>query len=744
MKRKAPLRPRRRAAALAFALIMTVCLAACAFAVLGVAGQEHKLTSRRVIQCESINAIESAINYGAAQIVRITGKGASVSEDFLQKRPLAVPVDGAYGPKGLSTIDSSMMTLHAGRALIMEHPYQISTGNPTSITDEQKSQSVYMKTVPLLATATVPVSGGPPMQIHAKAHVVIRDNPLFNYAVFYNNIPLEIAPGGPLTLGGAVHSNSNIYLGGAGGAVTVTGSVASAGKIIAGRDAKNSGMGSSVSDIFVPYTDANNNGFYDAVPGWTYDGRQSTPHKDGSSFKNAELINMKITDKDGKTYVLDNSKPDNADGTRNDADWKEYVTTVTKGNVKDSSLGVNSIMPNGIDSKQGSEIIQPPITDPNAAGYDANIEAAKYGNKAGMYLFVEPNGTVTAFQNATDASAYKKTGTVAARESWKAANPGKVINLTGTGVVTTGSFIDRRENKAVTSVDLNMSNLRSYVAGTSPAGAPAFADKTSYELNAPDLKGWNGVVYVDVENPSTGWQPFTRKDSNGNPVATASTLTAVRVTDATKVPNRSETDARGSQGFTLATNAPLYTLGSVNADGAESTGSNSKPDSGSLTKLGTETAVSFAADAITPLSSNWKDANSYQTDSANAAGFTEISAALMVGVVKSANGTYSGGLENFPRLLEQWSGKLRIRGSMVAMYESKWATGKWGGNYYSIPPRDWGFSGIFGSGKYPPGTPILRSYRRMAFRILSEAEYNAEAASSWTKEDGTTTPKFPW
>lgn len=738
MKRSRHL-PRRRASALTFSLIMAVFLAGIAGVILTLSVQEHRLTSRRIVVVDATNAAESTINHGISQIVNLTKASYGVSEDLLKSHPLAIPTAGEYGQGGFSVVNPANVTLLGGRALIWSNSVQIPTGLPTSVTDESKGLWVRMETFPLLASVTISEPRGA-VRVYAKAHLVMRDSPLFNYAVFYNKIPLEVAPGSSMVIGGSVRTNDNIYLSGGGGQIRITGTVNSAGSIYGGRDSANSGMSGSASTVFVGFKDFNNNGYFDDITndrGWSYDGTNAADPF-FSSDKNAEMISMTIKNANGSTGFLD---------ARN-SDWKNLATTVTSGNVQDASHGVSETMPPGITASQGDTIIQPPLAK-GSTGYDENAEKTKYANKAGLYLVVEADGTVSAFQRSADALTYKSSGAAsgAARTAWKAANPDKVVTLPS-GVVATGSFMDRREGKAVTSVDLDLGNLRTAIAGTSTP--LTLANGSSYALDTPDSAGWNGVVYVDVENPNAGWQNFQKTDSKGNVTSTTvSTRTAVRITDAQQVPDRAATNAAGSRGFTLATNAPLYTLGHVNADGKSGTGSNSSPDSGSpdLGKLGTETPVSLVADAITLLSSNWKDANSYATDSANAPDFTEISAALMVGIVKSANKAYSGGLENFPRLLEPWGGKtLRIRGSMVGMYESRYATGKWNGSVYGVPGlRDWGYSKIFGNGIYPPGTPVLRSYRRVNFRLLSAAEYEAERKSgTWLKADGSTTPKFPW
>jgi hypothetical protein len=85
----------------------------------------------------------------------------------------------------------------------------------------------------------------------------------------------------------------------------------------------------------------------------------------------------------------------------------------------------------------------------------------------------------------------------------------------------------------------------------------------------------------------------------------------------------------------------------------------------------------------------------------------------MEGIVPSDGTYYSGGVENFMRLLEQWSGHtLTYNGSIVVMFPSQYATTPWqkNGNYYSVPTRQWGFDNNFkDSSKLPPLTPQLKA-----------------------------------
>jgi len=91
--------------------------------------------------------------------------------------------------------------------------------------------------------------------------------------------------------------------------------------------------------------------------------------------------------------------------------------------------------------------------------------------------------------------------------------------------------------------------------------------------------------------------------------------------------------------------------------------------------------------------------------------------------VPTVGNNYSGGVENFPRFLEDWSGKtFTYKGSMVDMFASETATGKWvyGGNYYNAPTRNWSFDVQFlNSTTLPPGTPSVRTIQKITWTSVN-------------------------
>jgi hypothetical protein len=199
------------------------------------------------------------------------------------------------------------------------------------------------------------------------------------------------------------------------------------------------------------------------------------------------------------------------------------------------------------------------------------------------------------------------------------------------------------------------------------------------------------------------------------------------------------------QGFTIATNAPLYVVGNYNADGVAHTNDAQLIEKSHYADWNgnyyDEPPAAFMCDAFTLLSNRWPTNRAFSTQSntsnRSANIRTEVSAAILTGlkptvprglVAEPPGGAQSGGAHNFPRFLEAWSTTLTLRTSMVALFESEVHTAPMPDNfshYYGPPTRNWGFNENFRVGKYPPGTPNVRTFRRTSFSDITAAEYAA-------------------
>lgn len=122
---------------------------------------------------------------------------------------------------------------------------------------------------------------------------------------------------------------------------------------------------------------------------------------------------------------------------------------------------------------------------------------------------------------------------------------------------------------------------------------------------------------------------------------------------------------------------------------------------------------------------------------------TEISAAFLIGIVPTghvpdglsdhppgtgSNNQTSGGVHNYPRLQEVWSGTgLYLRGSLVAMFESRVAMEPWGIRFYTGAGRFWGLHESLRNVNHDlPLEPMLLNARRMRYKEITAAEFTAQ------------------
>jgi hypothetical protein len=176
-------------------------------------------------------------------------------------------------------------------------------------------------------------------------------------------------------------------------------------------------------------------------------------------------------------------------------------------------------------------------------------------------------------------------------------------------------------------------------------------------------------------------------------------------------------------GLTIAAENPVYVQGDYNANSAGG-GFND-----------TYVAASIAADAITFLSNQWSDVNTFAFpfNSANRNGTqTYYRAGLIAGKSMSfplpaypTNGSFDfgtdGGVHNFLRYLENWGTTLHYRGSLLSLYYNRQALGLFrsGGGVYSPPNRDYTFDTNFLTpALLPPRTPMFRDINTTGFSQL--------------------------
>ncbi len=178
------------------------------------------------------------------------------------------------------------------------------------------------------------------------------------------------------------------------------------------------------------------------------------------------------------------------------------------------------------------------------------------------------------------------------------------------------------------------------------------------------------------------------------------------------------------QGLTVATSSPVYILGDYNVPPA---------DKGTTNTSGTLPA-SVAADAVTLLSNAWNDSNSNKALSSRIATATTVNAAVLTGIVATTPLSASGGVENALRFLEDWTSVTQTyNGSLICMFYSQVASAPWVSSgsppdIYNPPLRNWSWDQNFqSSNKLPPASPSLMVLIRANWRTPAAYTTNVMA-----------------
>ncbi|MGC2370655.1 MAG: PilX N-terminal domain-containing pilus assembly protein [Candidatus Sulfotelmatobacter sp.] len=183
--------------------------------------------------------------------------------------------------------------------------------------------------------------------------------------------------------------------------------------------------------------------------------------------------------------------------------------------------------------------------------------------------------------------------------------------------------------------------------------------------------------------------------------------------------------ATSGNGFTVASEEPVYIWGNYNSGPADpffpSAGANATTP---------HSAASIIADAVTLLSPNWQDSNSFSSPSAIAGRpatdsyyRVAIAAGKSIPFPQPAWGAQDfgtdGGMHNFLRYLEDRGGtNVYYAGSLISMYYSQYATGnfKCCSSVYGAPTRNYFFDTQFlNPSNLPPGTPMFQDVVSLGF-----------------------------
>ncbi|MGB0744201.1 MAG: hypothetical protein ACPGSB_06715 [Opitutales bacterium] len=715
-------------------LIISSVLAVGIYSVLDLANTEFRLNKKATVFNEAKHASESLIQASMADLKQRFEKQTAfpidalspsntplyISNEFVSMYSgtdsnLIIPTKLKYTSK--ADFNSQETEIIGGQIPPGEWRY-IDPRIPGNEFDELAGTRVFERNIELVSKATVDRPATGKATVYARQFLQVRDAPLFAYAIFYN-LPMEIAPGPEMQVFGNVHSNGDTWFQ-SNNSLDFFSRVTTAGDFNHGRHPDS---GKSNSNGRVRFPDGSDN-----LVNMKEDGSWGSDQSD--AFSGGWLTSAAEDFYDLSNQLWDGNVQTGDHGVQgqNPVGVMEYVedtdpTTDAKESLNNAYVLIQPVL--------NKSELTPPDQSSDPEGYAAalirqEVEKQKYSYKAGLTIQVESDGDINYLTYERDSNGdlqYESDGkpklrTLSPTEEIASYRPFKEED----GEIVSGMH-DKRQAQDLNMIEIDVGKLKELIHAddSDDWGGRLVSGLLGVDRRQPK-RWWNGVVYVEFPT-----QESTSSRADGvNPAIEG---WGVKVKNGEVIPNPDFARADGNHGLSLATNQMMYVQGNYNSDGDRSTGSPTEPDDlDNFAKQGHEAPAALIADSLTFLSEDWDDADSNEGLSERKAADTEVSAAILTGLVPSGEtGTsrYSGGVENFPRFLEKW-GTLRLRGSIVALFESEVGTREWGyGGVYGAPKRNWGFHSKFAEGYLPPGTPNTRRYRAVDFELVDKPTYDS-------------------
>ncbi len=636
-------------------------------------------------------AAESGVNHGIGDYRNI----------FLAR---GVPTAADFAPR----------TLTIGNRTV---EYQLTelAGDPQSVTIPSGQLFGGLNAIRYSYTVKSQAASGGETEAVVGAQFDVDNIPLFQFAAFYKN-DLEILPGADMHLHGRVHTNGDLYLNSdahlyiednQGPTVPVaqritTVQLSAKGDIYRGRKNDSSCKGAvtvdMLADVVPPTPDLDpkdlpcNGGTVRKVPSSelaTWKGSMV------SNIRNIKVPQPDIITKGGEFWT------------------KADLRIVLRLNAADKLPG-GPVLPNTIEVQDVTgtqDVAKTALLHQFMADAAWNNGPANSSSMGTMPIFYTdvPGG---AGCNCTDASATNCNNATAA--CYPSTNPttypafggnnGRVYaTVMGNAALGTfdleyrrGGFYNWREHKWMYLLNINLHDLLTWNMAHSTA-SPLF--------NPADTTDGGVVLYATVQGPN----------SNG------ANNYGVRIFGSANLPFPLSADGDPT-GVTVVTDQAIYVSGDFNRGPV---------NAGDLPKQ----PAALIGDTLNVLSnnnftnnpcSNDCQSNRSLDDGARKAQNTQINAAFLSGVDATAPGAYNGGLENYPRFHESWSGfTFTYAGSFVSLGTPLHASGPWCGtggssasgcNIYNPPARNWDYDPSFNDAKnLPPFTPEVVYVQQVLF-----------------------------
>jgi hypothetical protein len=567
--------------------------------------------------------------------------------------------------------------------------------------------------------------------------------PLFQFAIFYQN-DMEIAPGAAMTVSGAVHGNANIYLDPQNG-LTFSNNVSAVDQVYTNQSPQDpsfrtfSGVTfdgfdlSGVDPLNLP-VGTNTAGTVSNMSQNVYAILQ--PPQNGQSPSSSTGTNLLYNKADMIIIISNNNTISVTSGANinnqatviSNNQWQSFLSTNGTFYDQRDDLTVDPVVlnvSNLVNWSATNTVLRPVLSSFRGAGA-ADVQSIYVDDMRSTSNAVITTNYVTGTNyttNSVTTASYPAVG-------------GFVPPVTTNTISTTGSSYPFA-NTYLGSVVTNTATTTTSSAPASNTYTGSLTINTTYTVSVipPSPGTYTGSVITNSHPTSyiynliigytyakiTGYSynvisGYTYNVLNGTPYTNATYLTNWPIVSQPGIV-LSNGAVLPPQGLSVATPDPAYIVGNWNIKlsntGASDAGLND-------TTYALPSAI--YSDAVTILSSAWNPANSTAGINSRNATSDTVNAAFLTGNVPSNGSYYSGGVENFPRFLENWSGQtFTYNGSLVAMFSSQIATAPWPGTggVYNPPVRNWAFDNNYSNpAKQPPMTPQVITMQRSEWTSL--------------------------
>jgi hypothetical protein len=667
----------QRGAAFVTTLVFTALLFAIATSIISWTVTERRAAVRHDLRLQARNAVESLLEYGAAQAaaqlnaVTDVPRGTMLNPSLSAYRPSTPPAAFFSGtPIDVSTVEIVGKITSTASTSHYVDPADVGNNGASLLGQRGKTN-----TITILARARANLGNGVTSDIYLSKTLAVMDRPIFDSAVFYN-MDLEIAPGPQMDIYGPVHANGDMYLSkqsSNGNTLNFREKVTTTGKLY--KDMK----------VRVWRSELQSDGTRREIPG--NDPIQFLT-SGGSTLQN--LFGAYGSGNVWRDYKMGTS-------TDQESAFRSFVSSTYGTNLQTAANNVQKRTlpgsldqytpdPTPTDSSDDADntpraLVERPLATTDA-GYKNNaVEMQKMSSKSGIYVMANagntvqkakaPDGTIVTL-NPGDYKAYKRssTGTYSTITL-----PGQTVaqgrsssKVGGRPVVTikTNQMTDMRRNeydnqlsrsaaqpynpKDLNLIEVDMTALQMAVdrtvKGLSSTTRNRYDDETdvtkqsTYRANttitaALDDKSqienfsasdWNGAIYV--ESVGADYQ----MDANGQYALDSSgkRIPGHRQSGVRLINGKGTVPSHGTdKGLTLATNDALYVLGHFNSDGvirdsgvptasqladiSTTDASGSGNNSSLFRDSANEVPAALVADAITILSTPTFDSSGNQT-----------------------------------------------------------------------------------------------------------------------------------